>query len=400
MQDLARALEGDESIRMLGGGNPAHIPAVEGIVRRQMEAVLRNSDAFERMLGNYDRPRGSLRFRQSLAALLRRSYGWPISENNIVLTPGSQMASFYVLNALAGTMPDGSHRRVLLPLAPEYIGYADQCLATDTLQSCRPTFEMLDDHTFKYHIDFDNLRPDDNVAALCVSRPTNPTGNVVTDEEVQRLSDIARRRGVPLIIDNAYGTPFPNIIFRDVAPIWDEHIILLMSLSKLGLPSTRTGIVIAAEEIAAVVGAMNSIVALSNPTIGPAIMEPLLASGEILRISRDIVRPFYQHRAQQALEWAHSSFDDSLPYRLHACEGALFIWLWCEGLPVSSSQIYQRLKSRGVLVVPGEYFFPGLRDPWQHKHECLRINYAHDADDVRSGLAIIADEVRRAYDAG
>ena len=34
-----------------------------------------------------------------------------------------------------------------------------------------------------------------------------------------------------------------------VTPAWDENMILTMSLSKIGLPGTRTGIVIARPEI-------------------------------------------------------------------------------------------------------------------------------------------------------
>ncbi|ULQ61231.1 aminotransferase class I/II-fold pyridoxal phosphate-dependent enzyme [Brucepastera parasyntrophica] len=73
---------------------------------------------------------------------------------------------------------------------------------------------------------------------MCVSRPTNPTGNVLTDAEIRELSALAGKYDIPLLIDNAYGMPFPNIIFPETspgntfAPYWDRHIILSMSLSK------------------------------------------------------------------------------------------------------------------------------------------------------------------------
>jgi valine--pyruvate aminotransferase len=71
-----------------------------------------------------------------------------------------------------------------------------------------------------------------------------------------------------------------------------------------------------------------------------------------------------------------------------------------EGLPVSSLELYQRLKQRGVLVVPGHYCFFGLRRPWPHRDECIRISYVQDEASVRRGVAIIADEVRRIYEQG
>ena len=63
-------------------------------------------------------------------------------------------------------------------------------------------------------------------------------------------------------------------------------MVLTLSLSKLGLPGTRTGIVIANEQIAAAVASMSSIVGLANGNIGQAMLEPLVKSGEILSMSK------------------------------------------------------------------------------------------------------------------
>ena len=105
-------------------------------------------------------------------------------------------------------------------------------------------------------MDFDALQVTDDIGAICVSRPTNPTGNVLTDAEVRHLGRLAREHDIPLIVDNAYGAPFPSILYADVQPEWDEHTILCMSLSKLGMPGPRTGIVIAAPRIARAVAAL------------------------------------------------------------------------------------------------------------------------------------------------
>jgi valine--pyruvate aminotransferase len=82
---------------------------------------------------------------------------------------------------------------------------------------------------------------------------------------------------------------------------------------------------------------------------------------------------------------------------VHKPEGALFLWLWFPDLPISSKELYQRLKHRDVLVLSGHNFFPGLEEEWQHQHECLRVTYTQDAEVVRRGLQAIAEEVSRAY---
>ena len=53
---------------------------------------------------------------------------------------------------------------------------------------------------------------------------------------------------------------------------------------------------------------------------------------------------------------------EDYPIRIHKPEGAFFLWLWMPGLPMTNAALYKRLKARGVIVVSGHYFFPGLED--------------------------------------
>jgi valine--pyruvate aminotransferase len=396
MDDLGVALAGGHEVLMLGGGNPAHIPEVERCFRRNMVQMLADGDLFEKTVGNYDPPRGNVEFTDAVAMMLRSRFGWDISRRNVALTNGSQTAFFTLFNLFAGPCEDGTVRKILFPLTPEYIGYCDLGLAGDMFIANRPRIEHLDEHLFKYHIDFDCLDIPDNIGAVCVSRPTNPTGNVLGDDELRKLSDLAAEKNVPLIVDNAYGTPFPGIVFYDIEPLWNENTILCMSLSKLGLPGVRTGIVIARQEITEMIGRVNAVMSLAPGGVGAALMADVIRSGEIIRIGRDVIRPFYQRKAEQALREVREHFK-GVDYHVHRPEGAFFLWMWFPGLPITSQQLYERLKQRGVLVVPGHYFFPGLAAPWSHTNECLRISYAQDPGVVSRGMKLIAEEVRQAY---
>ncbi len=395
MDDLGAALSGKHEVCMLGGGNPARIPEVEQCWRRSLLALLDQGDRFERAVGAYDPPEGNPEFIQALCDLLRHHYGWRIGPRNIALTSGSQLAFSILFNLFAGEYEDGTSRKVLFPVVPEYIGYCDVGLTRDCFAARKPRIEHLDDHTFKYRIDFDGLTLTDDIGAVCVSRPTNPTGNVLTDGELERLNGLALAQGVPLIVDNAYGPPFPNITFVDAQPVWNENTIICMSLSKLGLPAVRTGIVIAREEVAAMVARVNAVLSLAPGSVGPALVTDLVRSGEIIRLGRAVIRPFYERKMQAVLERIHACFR-GLDYHVHKPEGAFFVWLWFPHLPITNQQLYERLKERNVLVVPGHYFFPGLTEPWPHVHECLRVNYSQNDEAVSAGIQAIADEVRRA----
>ncbi|WP_318419435.1 valine--pyruvate transaminase [Photobacterium leiognathi] len=394
MQDLNDGLTNPDAI-MLGGGNPAQIPAMNNYFTELLKDMATTGELTASMT-NYDGPQGKDRFLDALAALLQQQYGWEISAKNIVLTNGSQSAFFSLFNLLAGEFENGKKKKILLPLSPEYIGYADAGLSSDMFISYQPTISMLEDGFFKYHVDFRKLVIDDSIAAICASRPTNPTGNVLTDKEIEHLAALAKAHQIPLIIDNAYGLPFPDIIFEEVTPFWDNNTILCMSLSKLGLPGVRCGIVIANEAMVTALSNINGIVNLAPGSIGPAVATKMIHQQELLPLSQNVIKPFYHQKVQRAVELLRQAIPDPR-FKIHKPEGAIFLWLWFEDLPITTKVLYQRLKQRGVLIVPGEYFFIGLQDEWVHSHECLRMNYVQDDEAMQRGITIIAEEVAKAY---
>lgn len=394
MDDLNDGLRTPGAI-MLGGGNPATIPEMLDYFRLTTEEMLADGSLLAGMT-NYDGPQGKDVFISALAKLLRDTYGWDITEKNISLTNGSQSGFFYLFNLFAGKQPDGSFKKILLPLAPEYIGYGDAGIDEDIFVSYHPEIELLDNGLFKYHVDFEQLKIDDSVAAICASRPTNPTGNVLTEEEIHKLDQLARENNIPLLVDNAYGVPFPNIIFEDVEPFWNENTILCMSLSKLGLPGVRCGIVIANEQVTEALSNMNGIISLAPGSIGPALAHRIIEKNDLLRLSEEVIKPFYKQKSQRAVELLQQAIDDKR-FRIHKPEGAIFLWLWFDELPITTMELYKRLKDRGVLIVPGEYFFIGQKEDWDHAHQCLRMNYVQDDEAMQKGIAVIAEEVKKAY---
>jgi len=393
MQDLASPVTTTGTpIYELGGGNPAQIPEITHTFAQQLRNYADNQAAFSQSSTRYGPPQGQQAFVRSLIALLNTHYDWSLTEQNIALTNGSQNAFFMLFNLLAGKCGD-EVKKILLPMAPEYIGYEDVAVGEPIFVSQQPVIEKVDDQLFKYRLDTGSINIDHDIAAICVSRPTNPTGNVLTDAEVDHLDQLAQLNNIPLIIDNAYGAPFPNIINVPCSIRWHENIILTLSLSKLGLPGTRTGIVIARPEIIDAITQMNAVMNLSPTSLCAGIVKPMFTDGSVLTLCNDHIQPFYQQRATDAMHWFREAFAQ-LPALAHKVEGAIFLWLWFPELSIGSAALYKRLKKRGVVVVPGHYFFPGLDQAWDHKQQCIRVNIGGSAADIKAGFDIIADEIR------
>ena len=163
--------------------------------------------------------------------------------------------------------------------------------------------------------------------------------------------------------------------------------------SKLGLPGTRTGIVVGPEKVIAALSSLTAIIGLANGSVGQQLVLPWIEDGRILAFGPELLRPYYAAKSRAAAEWARTSFAGTgVDWALHASEGAFFHWLWLRNLRITSRELYERLKRRKVLTVPGEYFFFGLPEDWPHRHECLRLNISQPAEIVRPGLEIIAGE--------
>lgn len=401
MEDLGAPLPEGKKLCALGGGNPAQIPELEKMYRAEMERIMKDDCAFEDLIGKYDGPQGKNTFINSVATFFSKNFGWNVKPENIAVCNGSQSACFYLFNLLSGTFTssDGkkTKKKILFPLVPEYVGYADQGIETETFESIPSRFEEYSDNTFKYFVDFEKLEErlnkDNSIAALCVSRPTNPTGNVLTDEEVMRMSALAKDHSIPLIIDNAYGLPWPHIIFNDAKPFWNENVILSMSLSKIGLPSLRTGIIIARKEIVTALSNLNSIIALASGSLGQAIASNLIESGKLIDAASNFVRPYYEKKNKFAQSLVHKYFAGT-DYAVHKGEGSIFLWILMRKLKITTKELYKRLKEQGVVVVPGEYFFFGNGGAFKdhpHYSKCIRINYARPDDELEDGIRIIAE---------
>lgn len=425
MEDLGEALNVNPDLLFLGGGNPAIIDDFTKLISSKLVDIASDKQQFEKLIGVYQSPSGSEVLVKELVSFFREQYGWDLSAKNIAITNGSQSAFFALFNMLAGTaviapplhgngpLGDGVVKRELLensvdiereiskeivfPMMPEYLGYADQGIAPNMFRSIHPLIEQdKDSKFFKYKVDFSALNIDQNTAAICASWPTNPTGNLLTQDELEKLSDLAETYKIPFILDCAYGLPFPGIIYDERKPFWNENTILVLSLSKLGLPGVRTGIVVGDEKYINRLVAANTVMSLASGNLGPALLTSLLKQKDIPAIIESTLLPFYRQRRDYMLRCIEKSFrrldDAGVAYAIHKPEGAFFLWVWFEGLKISSKVLYSRLKEQGVLIMDGEPFFYGLEDDtWAHSHECIRLSYCQSEQVIEQAIEIIAD---------
>jgi valine--pyruvate aminotransferase len=399
MKDIIETLQAsqDRSLINLSAGNPVILPEVEQLWR-DCTADLLDSSEYGEVVCRYGASQGYGPLIAAIVTDFNQRYGLQLSERNILITPGSQSLYFLAANAFGGYDGAGHLKEIVLPLSPDYTGYGGVTLIPEALKAYKPTLDVDEAaHRFKYRPDFSQLEISEKTGFVLFSRPCNPTGNVLTDDEVEKIVAIAASANVPVFIDSAYAPPFPSLNFTPMTPIFGENLVHCMSLSKAGLPGERIGIAIGSESILQGLEAFMTNLCIHSSRYGQAIAARAIRSGQLAVLSEQVIRPYYQAKfavLEQALD---AVMPPHLPWFLHRGEGAIFAWLWLKGLPVSSQTFYQTLKQRAVIIVPGHPFFPGLQENWDHTEQCFRISLTASDEELVTAMLCIAEVVRQAY---
>lgn len=395
--ETLQAAEGQEYIN-LSAGNPLILPEVEQLWRDCTAELLANSSEFGEVVCRYGSSQGYGPLISAIATDFNRRYNLNLSDRNILITPGSQTLYFYAANAFGGYNPSGNLKQIVLPLSPDYTGYGGVSLVPEALVAYKPTLDIdASAHKFKYRPDFSQLTIAENTGCVIFSRPCNPTGNVLTDEEVQKIASLAAPFNVPVLIDSAYGPPFPALNFTEMTPVFGENILHCMSLSKAGLPGERIGVAIGDVKWIQVLESFQTNMCIHPSRYGQAIAARAINSGALAEISLQVIRPFYQKKFDVVENTLNQAMPQDLPWFLHRGEGAIFAWLWLKDLPVTDKEFYQQLKQVGVIVVPGSSFFPGLQENWPHKQQCLRISLTASDEEIAIGMQRLAKVAEQVY---
>ncbi len=399
MKDIIETLqagEGQEFIN-LSAGNPLILPEVEQLWRDCTAQLLASSDYGE-VVCRYGSSQGYGPLITAIAKDFNRRYGLNLSDRNILITPGSQTLYFYAANAFGGYTTSGQLKQIVLPLSPDYTGYGGVSLVPEALIAYKPTLDIHPTaHQFKYRPDFSQLAITENTGGVLFSRPCNPTGNVLTDDEVKKIAVLAAPYNVPVLIDSAYAPPFPALNFTDMTPVFGDNILHCMSLSKVGLPGERIGVAIGDAQLIQVLQSFQTNMCIHPSRYGQAIAAIAINSGALAEIATQVIRPFYQNKFTVLETTLDQAMPKDLPWFLHRGEGAIFAWLWLKDLPISDWEFYQQLKQVGVIVVPGSSFFPGLQENWLHKQQCLRISLTASDEEIETGMQRLAKVAQQVY---
>lgn len=400
MEDIATATAGPDADQWLNLsiGNPAPIPEAIATWQRLTERAL--AGTFAEASCRYGPSRGAPPLVRAIADYFNGYYGWDIGENNIIIGPGSQMLCF--IAAALYTGPGRSGRtKLVLPMMPDYTGYQSLCMNPGGITGIASRAEKSGDRYFRYEFDMPIIQRCDDMGMMLLSSPSNPTGRSVAADELESLVRIAEARGAPLLLDHAYGEPFPQISRTLTPPVLHPNVINCFSFSKAGLPGERIGFAIGPEQLITPMVSFLSNSALHASRLAQSAIAIALQSGELDTLVSATLKPFYATRRKAAEKLLLDAMPPGVDWRLHSAEGGMFAWLWVNENWFDDLSLYSLLKRKHVFVAPGRGFFTGLPQGYGESHpatQCFRVSLTTDEGVLTEGIRRIADAVAELRD--
>lgn len=215
----ARALEaqGRDIIHLQLGEPDFDTPA--HIVEAGVEA-LRNGET------HYTPPAGIPQLREAIANEVSQTRGVTIEPDQVVVTPGGKPIMFYLILALAGPGDEVIYPDTGFPIYGSVVNFAG---ATPMPLALR------EENDFRF--DLDELRGliSDRTRLVIINSPANPTGGVLTDEEISELARLAVEHDFVVMSDEIYR----KIVYGDFEqpsiisyPGMQERTVILDGFSK------------------------------------------------------------------------------------------------------------------------------------------------------------------------
>lgn len=375
---------------------------------RACEAVLGEESRWRRAL-QYGTTSGLPALRHWLADYLRyldrqagidREY----DPERIVIGTGSQQ----ILYLLTQVLVDPGD--IVITTAPDYFVYVA------TLESAGATMwgVPLDEHgivpdaleaLFK-HLEREGAL--DRVRLLyAVSYFHNPTGVTLARERRQQVLSIVRRwsrhHRIVIIEDAAYrelaDNPValpPSLTALDET---DRYVALCQTFSKPYAPGLKCGYAYLPEDLVEPVVREKTNHDFGSSNLIQHVVLELATSGALERQVRRL-REHYAKKRRVLIEALEAARDRlGLPLRWTEPEGGLYIWLILpDDVPTQADgPLFQRALDRGVLYVPGEYCFLGIRTldrstPLGSPSNTMRLAYGHcPLDRIEEGINRLCD---------
>src|SRR5579859_7330207 len=323
---------------------------------------------------HYTPAAGIKEVREAVASFVSRMLKCEVDASEVVLVPGSKNVLLFTLLA---TIEPGDE--VIMP-DPGYPAYHSQVSFIGAV----PRLVTLREET-GFRIDLDELRSliSPKTRMIIINTPQNPTGGVLTEEDIKTVCEMALEHDLVIVSDEIYSQLVYG--FHHVSPMSQpgmrERTVLMDGLSKsYAMTGWRLGYAVAPRALAAKLDTLminSSSCAAAFTQI--AAIEALGTPESAHAVSRMV--KVFEHRRNLVVDGLNAmpGVHCAMP------QGALYAFPKITGTGFDERELADRLLAEaGVVVLPGTAFGAAGKG-------FIRLAYTQSEDELERGLEGIRD---------
>lgn len=325
---------------------------------------------------HYTPAAGILPLRQSIANEVARTRGIPVQPEQVVVVPGGKPIMFYVMLAMCESGDEVIYPNPGFPIYESMINFAGAKAVPIPLR-------MEND----FGLDVDELKSlvNDRTRLIILNSPANPTGGVLTAEQLAQVAELAMARGIPVLSDEIYGRILYEGEFASIAsvPGMADQTIILDGYSKTyAMTGWRMGYGVMPAELARYITKL-----VTNSTSCTATFSQY-AGIEALEGPQDAVDAMvaaFRRRRDLIVDGLNQ-----IPgFHCLSPKGAFYVFPNIEGTGKTSQELADLLLYEGGVAALSGTCFGAYGEGF------LRFSYANSEENLRKALERINDVVKR-----
>ena len=356
----------DPEIISFAGGlpNPVSFPQEE--LLKSMDSIVKT---FGSTVFQYSITAGIVELRKYIAERYNKKFGLNYTEENVLITTGSQQALDLISKALLDKN-DG-----IILEKPSYLGeiqvfsqYQQKFYTVDLAENGLNTAQLKD------------VLKNDIKMMYAIPEFQNPTGLTYSAENREEIFEIIKDKDIVLIEDDPYGElRFEGKHLPYIGAGRFKNSIVLGSFSKVVTPGMRTGYILCEnkELLKHISIAKEASDLHTNVFSQYLIWDYLVHNNFESHIAK--ITELYKKQAHAMLESMDKYFPKNVKYTRP--DGGMFLWVTLpEG--VSSLKLFPKALEKKVAFVPGDPFYINKKD-----FNTMRLNYTNaDCETIEEGI--------------
>ena len=325
---------------------------------------------------HYSPAQGVLELREAVADYISKTRGIKVTPEEVVITPGGKDVILFAATALLDEGDEAIYPNPGYPIYESAI----------KISGAKPVpMPLREENDFAFDREEFKKLITPKTRLIIINSPGNPTGGILSVEDLEFIADIAKKNDIMILSDEIYSRIIYDGEFHSIASIpgMKDRTIILDGFSKTyAMTGWRLGYAVTNKELA------QQFVKLATNSFSCVATFVQMAGIEALRGPQDAVEEM-RKRYEERRNLIINGLNEIPGFRVKMPKGAFYAFPNIEGTGKSSKELSDYLLNEaGVATLPGTSF-------GEYGEGFIRFSYATSLDNIKEGLRRVKEAVAK-----